>query len=88
MSEMSPQGYAVALNSVAARLARLGEQADRLQADLDSRVVERATRAISARLGTTPDVAHEILAGLARSQGREIEEYAEAVVAKRGMLDA
>jgi AmiR/NasT family two-component response regulator len=87
MSEISPQGYAVALHPVAAGLARLGERPDRLQAELDSRVVEQATAAISARLGTTPDVAFEILRGLARSQRREIDEYAEAVIAKRGMLD-
>jgi AmiR/NasT family two-component response regulator len=88
MSGISPQGHAVALDVAAARLARIGERADRLQADLDSRIVERATGAISARLGTMPDVAYEILSGLARSQGRELEEYAEAVVSKHGMLDA
>jgi AmiR/NasT family two-component response regulator len=88
MSEISPEGYAVALNPVVARVARLGERANRLQADLDSRIVEQATGAISARLGTTPDVAFEILSGLARSQAREIEEYAEAVVANGGLLNA
>jgi AmiR/NasT family two-component response regulator len=88
MSEMSAEGYAVALGPVATRLFGLGERADRLQADLDSRIVEQAKGSISARFGTTPDVAFELLAGLARSQGREIEEYASAVVAKRGSLDA
>lgn len=88
MSEISAEGYAVPLRPVAARLAALGERGDRLQADIDSRIVEQAKGAVSARLGTTTDVAFEILSAVARSQGREIEEYAEAVVAKRGSLDA
>jgi hypothetical protein len=88
MSEISAEGYAVALHPVAARFAGVAERADRLQADLDSRIVEQATGAISARLGLTPDIAFEVLAGLARSQGREIEEYAAAVLANRGRLDS
>jgi AmiR/NasT family two-component response regulator len=88
MSEISAAGYAVALHPVATRLLGLGERGDRLQAELDSRIVEQAKRAVSARLDTTTDVAFELLAGLARSQGREIEEYAAAVVAKGGLLDA
>jgi hypothetical protein len=88
MSEISAEGYAVALRPVAARLLGLGELGDRHQADLDLGIVEQAKGSVSARLGTTPDVAYEILSGLARSQGREIEEYAAAVVAKRGLLDA
>jgi AmiR/NasT family two-component response regulator len=50
-------------------------------------VVEQAKHAIGARLGITPDVAFEMLRGLARSQGRDIDEYAAAVVAKGGRLD-
>ena len=88
MREISATGYSLALRPLAARLLGLGERGDRLQADLDSRIVERAKDSVSARLGTTPDVAFELLAGLARSQGREIEEYAAAVVAKSGLLDA
>jgi AmiR/NasT family two-component response regulator len=88
MSEISADGYAVALHPVAARVLGLSDRADRLQADLDSRIVEQAKGSISARFGTTPEVAFELLAGLARSQGREIEEYASAVVARRGLLDA
>ena len=88
MTEISAEGYAVALHPVATRSAGLAERGDRLQADLDSRIVEQATGAISARLGLTPDIAFEVLAGLARSQGREIEEYAAAVLANRGLLDA
>ncbi len=87
MSVISAQGSAVALRPLAARFAGLVERGERLQADLDSRIVEQAKVAISDRLHTTPDVAFEILAALARSQGREIEDYAETVVAKRGLLD-
>ena len=88
MSEISAEGYAVALRPLPARFAELGERGDRLQADLDSRIVEQAKGAVSARLGTTPNVAFEILSGLARRQGRKIEEYAAAVVANGGLLDA
>jgi AmiR/NasT family two-component response regulator len=85
---MAAEGYVIALRPIAARFLCLGERGDRLQAELDSRIVEQAKRAVSARLGTTTDVAFEILSGLARSQGRAIEEYAEAVVARGGLLDA
>jgi AmiR/NasT family two-component response regulator len=88
MSEISAEGYAVALRPVAARFLGLHERGHRLQAELDSRIVEQAKGAVSARLGTTTDVAFELLAGLARSQGREVEEYAAAVVANGGLLDA
>jgi AmiR/NasT family two-component response regulator len=88
MSEISPEGYAVALHPVAAPFAGLGVRGDRLRADLDSRIIEQAKGAISARLGLPPDIAFEVLAGLARSQGREIEEYAQAVLTNRGLLDA
>jgi AmiR/NasT family two-component response regulator len=88
MSEISAEGYAVALQPVAGRLLGLGERGERLQTDLDSRIVEQAKGAISARLDTTPDVAFELMSGLARSQGREIEEYAAAVVTRGGLLDA
>jgi hypothetical protein len=70
MSEISAEGYAVALRPLAGRFAELGEQGDRPQADLDAKIVEQAKGLISARLGTTPDVAFEILSGLACSQGR------------------
>jgi AmiR/NasT family two-component response regulator len=88
MSEISAEGYALELHPVGRRFAGLVERAGRLQADLDSRIVEQAKGAISTRLGIPPDIAFEMLAGLARSQGREIEEYAEAVLANRGLLDA
>jgi ANTAR domain len=85
---ISAEGHTVALSPISARLLELDTRGERLQAELDSRIVERAERAVSTRLGTTTDVAFEILLGLARSQGRELEEYARAVVAKGGHLDA
>jgi AmiR/NasT family two-component response regulator len=88
MSEISAEGYAVALRPVAARFLGLGERGDRLQAEVDSRIVEQAKGAVSARFGTTPDIAFELLAGLARSQRRAIDEYAAAVLARGGLLDA
>jgi AmiR/NasT family two-component response regulator len=88
MSEISAEGYAVALRPVATRLLALHQRAERVAADVDSRIIEQAKGAISARLGTTPDIAYELLRGLARSQGRELHDYAAAVVAKGGLLDA
>jgi AmiR/NasT family two-component response regulator len=88
MSEISAEGYAVAVGPVAGGLLDLNGRGERLQADLDSRIVEQAKGAISARFGTTPEVAFELMSGLARSQGREIEEYAAAVVTRGGLLDA
>jgi thiol-disulfide isomerase/thioredoxin len=50
-------------------------------------VIEQATGAITARLATTPEVAFELLRGLARSQRRDLTEYAAEVVANGGRLD-
>jgi hypothetical protein len=88
MSEMSAEGYLVALRPLALRLGGLEDRATRLDADLTTRIVEQAKGAVSARFGTTPDLADEMLRGLARSQGRGLEEYAAAVLAKSGRLDA
>lgn len=49
-------------------------------------IVQQAAGAISARLGTTPDVAFAMLCGLSRSQDRDVEEYAAEVVARGGRL--
>jgi AmiR/NasT family two-component response regulator len=57
---------------------------DALQAQI---VIEQAKGALSARLGTTPEVAFEMLRGLARSQRRDLTEYAVDVVANGGRLD-
>jgi AmiR/NasT family two-component response regulator len=88
MSEISAEGYAVPLRPFATRLFGLHQRAEQLEADLDTRIVEQAKGAISARLGLTPDVAFEVLCGLARSQRRDVHDYAAAVVAKGGLLDA
>ena len=82
------EDYAAALRPLNARFVGLRERGDRLQAELNSRIVEQAKRAISACLGTTTEVAFELLSGLARSQGRPIEDCAETVVARGGTSDA
>jgi AmiR/NasT family two-component response regulator len=46
--------------------------------------LEQAKGAISVRCGVTPDTAFEMLRGLARSQRREIHEYAAEIVANGG----
>jgi AmiR/NasT family two-component response regulator len=48
--------------------------------------LEQAKGAISARCGVTPDVAFELMRGLARSQRREIHGYATEIVANGGRL--
>jgi AmiR/NasT family two-component response regulator len=63
-------------------------RAEQLQYALDSRVIiEQAKGAISARLEVDPKTAFEMLRGLARSQRRELHEFAAEVVANRGRLD-
>lgn len=75
MSEISPDGTAVALHA----------NDDPLEAGA---VIEQAKGAISARTGTTPEIAFELLRGLARSQRRSLQDYAAAVVANGGRLDS
>jgi AmiR/NasT family two-component response regulator len=59
-----------------------------LQSALQSRIViEQAKGAVSAHLGTTPEVAFEMLRGLAKSQGRKLTEYAAGVIENGGRLD-
>jgi AmiR/NasT family two-component response regulator len=50
-------------------------------------LVEQAKGAVSAHLETTPEVAFELLRGLARSQGRKLTEYAAEVIKNGGRLD-
>jgi AmiR/NasT family two-component response regulator len=69
------------------RLAALETENEQLKTALQSRIVlEQAKGAISARLGTTPDVAFEMMRGLARSQRRSIHDYAAEIVANGGRL--
>jgi hypothetical protein len=55
---------------------------------VNASLVEQATGEISARYNAAPDIALEMLRGLARSQQRDLDEYAAAVVANQGRLDA
>jgi thiol-disulfide isomerase/thioredoxin len=58
-----------------------------LRTALQSRIViEQAKGAISARLGTTTEVAFEMLRGRARSRRRSLTAYAAEVVANGGRL--
>jgi ANTAR domain-containing protein len=50
--------------------------------------VEQAKLELSARYGLLLDEAFELLSGLARSQRRSVEEFAESVVRSGGRLDA
>jgi AmiR/NasT family two-component response regulator len=52
-----------------------------------SEVVEQAKEAMSMRLGLSPDEAFELLHGLARSQRRDLHEFAGVVVRDGGRLD-
>lgn len=88
MSDTSVDGVVVPLHPDGTELQALRTENARLRDALNSRVViEQAKGAMSARLGVTPDVAFEMLRGLARSQGRDFDEYAAAVVANGGRLD-
>jgi hypothetical protein len=82
------EDYVVVARDAETTFGAFERRGEKLAADLEARVAERARDAISARLGTPPDVAFEMLCGLAHSQGRELHEYAAAVVAKGGRLDA
>jgi AmiR/NasT family two-component response regulator len=94
MSEISPEGLAVAVHTNGNRLAALeAENAAlaaknaQLQTALESRIViEQAKGAVSARLGVTPEIAFEMVRRLARSQRRNLHEYAAEVVANAGRL--
>jgi len=49
--------------------------------------IEQAKVALSARFGVTPDEAFYLLQGLARSQRRELHEFAADVLRNDGRLD-
>lgn len=69
-------------------LAALEAENEQLREALRSRItIEQAKGAVSARLGTTPEVAFELIRGLARSQRRNLQEYAAHLVAHGGRLD-
>jgi AmiR/NasT family two-component response regulator len=71
------------------RVAALETENEQLRTALESRIViEQAKGAISVRCGVTPETAFEMLRGFARSQRRNIHEYAASIVASGGGLDA
>jgi AmiR/NasT family two-component response regulator len=89
VSDTSIDGVVVPLHPDGTELLTLRAENAQLREALNSCVViEQAKGAIGARLGITPDVAFEMLRGLARSQGRDLDEYAAAVVANGGRFDA
>ena len=80
-------GTVVPLRPKPDRLRQLEEENAQLRAALKSRIViEQAKGAVSARMGTTPEVAFEMMRGLARSQRRSLHEYAAEVVQNGGRL--
>jgi AmiR/NasT family two-component response regulator len=88
VTEISQDGVVVPLRPNGDPLAALRAENAQLRAALHSRIViEQAKGAISARLDTTPDVAFEMMRGLARRQSRNLHEYAAEVVANCGRLD-
>jgi AmiR/NasT family two-component response regulator len=88
MSDVSSGRTVVPLHPPRDELVALRNENAQLQTALTSRIViEQAKGAISARHDTTPDVAFEMLRGLARSQRRSLHEYAAKVVAHGGRLD-
>ena len=71
------------------RLAALETENEQLRRALESRIIlEQAKGALSVRCGVPPDVAFELIRGLARSQRREIHEFAAEVAASGGRLSA
>jgi AmiR/NasT family two-component response regulator len=75
--------------ALADRLAALETENEQLRTALASRIViEQAKGAISVRLGVTPDEGFEMLRSLARSQNRNLHEFAAVVVARGGRFDS
>jgi AmiR/NasT family two-component response regulator len=68
-------------------LAALERENAQLRTALETRIViEQAKGAVSAHTGVAPDVAFELMRGLARSQRRSIHEFAAEIVANGGRL--
>jgi ANTAR domain len=61
---------------------------EQLRHALESHIlIEQATGAVAVRCSVTPDVAFEMLRGLARSQRRKLAEFCEEVIENKGRLD-
>jgi AmiR/NasT family two-component response regulator len=88
VSEYSTDGVLIPLRSDGDELHALRVEVAQLRHALQTRIViEQAKGAVSARLGTTPEAAFELMRGLARSQRRKLHAYAAEIVAHRGRLD-
>lgn len=76
-------------NTLLEELAALRLENDQLRTALETRIIlEQAKGAISARCGVNPETAFEMMRSRARSQRRNIHEYAADIVANGGRLDA
>lgn len=72
-------------SSIFDRLAALELENAQLRTALETRiVVEQAKGAISVRFGVAPDEAFEMMRVRARSQRREIHEYAAEILGRGG----
>jgi AmiR/NasT family two-component response regulator len=75
----------IALPGPAERIAALERENAQLRQALETRIViEQAKGAVSARLDVPPDLAFELMRGLARSQRRNLHEFAAEVIERRG----
>jgi AmiR/NasT family two-component response regulator len=80
-------GNVIALPVRPDRLTALQRENAQLREALETRIViEQAKGAASARMDIDPDVAFKLLRGLARSQGRDLHDFAAEVIAKRGAI--
>jgi AmiR/NasT family two-component response regulator len=76
-------------NTVLERLAALEAENDQLRLAFQSRIIiEQAKGAISVRRGVTPETAFQMMRRRARSQRRNLHEYAAEIVANGGRLTA
>jgi AmiR/NasT family two-component response regulator len=88
MTDYGRDGVLIPLRSDGNELHALRVECAQLRQALQSRIIiEQAKGAVSARVDTTPDAAFELMRGLARSQRRNLHEYAAAIVANGGRLD-
>jgi AmiR/NasT family two-component response regulator len=64
------------------------ERVAQLERALETRIViEQAKGAVAVRCGVTPDVAFQMIRGLARSQRRKLHEFCAEVLENEGRLD-
>jgi AmiR/NasT family two-component response regulator len=86
-SDGNRDGNVIALPARSDRLTVLERENAQLREALEARIlIEQAKGAASARMGIEPDVAFELMRGLAASQGRDLHDFAAEVIAKRGAI--